>query len=64
MKKLFLLAIILFYSNAQSNWTFVSTVPTSPNISSISVVDQNLIWVAATAGKSLQKQQMQVQPGC
>ena len=51
MKKLFLLAIILFYSNAQSNWTFVSTVPTSPNISSISVVDQNLIWVAATAGK-------------
>jgi hypothetical protein len=29
----------------------VSSVRTSPNISSIAVVNQNLIWICATAGK-------------
>lgn len=45
MKKLILLLIVFIFSNAQSQWTYLSTIQGSPNINSISVVNQNLIWV-------------------
>ena len=51
MKKLLLLFFILAFSNANSQWALISTVPTSPNINSISVVNQNLIWIACDANK-------------
>ncbi len=51
MKKLLLLLTFFAFSNAQSQWTLVSTVPTSPNINSISVVNQNIIWIACDANK-------------
>ncbi|MBK9334568.1 MAG: hypothetical protein IPM96_19730 [Ignavibacteria bacterium] len=37
-----------------SQWTVISTVPTAPLINSISVVNQNLIWIACDGGKSIQ----------
>lgn len=49
MKNLLLVIILLIFSNAKSQWSVVSTVPSSPNINSISVVDQNLIWVCGDA---------------
>ncbi len=51
MKKLLLLFMIFAFSNANSQWALLSTVPTSPNINSISVVNQNIIWVACDANK-------------
>ena len=46
MKKLFLVIFLIGFVNAYSQWTFVSTLPTPQNINSISVVNQNVIWVA------------------
>ncbi len=46
MKKLFLVIFLIVTANAYSQWTFVSTLPSPQNINSISVVDQNIIWVA------------------
>ena len=54
MKKIILTLLILLsvygISFGQASWTFVSTVPGSPNINSISVVDANLIWAACDGG--------------
>ena len=49
MKNLLLLIFLVIFSNANSQWTVVSTVPSSPNINSISVVNQNVIWVCGDA---------------
>lgn len=46
MKKLFLVIFLIAAASAYSQWTFVSTLPSPQNINSISVVDQNVIWVA------------------
>ncbi len=46
MKKLFLILFLIVFANVQSQWVYVSTVPSSPNINSISVVNQNVIWLA------------------
>ncbi|MEP7145481.1 MAG: T9SS type A sorting domain-containing protein [bacterium] len=54
MKKLFLLLLFILYSNVNAQWTFVSQVPANPNINTISVVNQNVIWVACD-NKILQK---------
>jgi hypothetical protein len=45
MKKFFLLFYLLNSALSYCQWSYVSTVPGSPNINCISVVDQNLIWV-------------------
>ena len=52
MKRL-LAALFLFVLSASSNaqWTVVSQVPSNPNINSISVVDQNIIWAACDANR-------------
>ena len=49
MKNLLLVIFLIIFSNGYSQWTLVSTVPSSPNINSISVVDQNIIWVCGDA---------------
>lgn len=46
MKNIFLFIILIVFSNAFSQWTLVSTLPSAQNINTISVVDQNIIWVA------------------
>lgn len=51
MKKLILLLIVFTFSNAQSQWTVISTIPGSPNINTISVVNQNLIWVCCDTNR-------------
>ncbi|MBK9333513.1 MAG: T9SS type A sorting domain-containing protein [Ignavibacteria bacterium] len=51
MKKLFVIFFTFVFSNAFSQWTVISTVPTAPLINSISVVNQNLIWIACDGGK-------------
>ena len=51
MKKIFLLLILPFVintSNAQS-WVYLSSLPSPDAINSISVVDQNVIWVCGDA---------------
>ncbi len=51
MKKILLLFIMAFaisFTNAQS-WVYLSTLPSPDNINSISVVDQNVIWVCGDA---------------
>ena len=52
MKRLtifFLLFAIVKFSYPQASWGYVSTLPNAPDINSISVVDQNVIFVAANA---------------
>lgn len=51
MKKLLLLICILTFANAQSKWSVISTVPTSPVVNSITVVNSGLIWICTTGGK-------------
>lgn len=51
MKKILLLIFLAVFANAQSQWTLISTVPTSPNVNAISVVNQNLIWICCDANK-------------
>lgn len=46
MKKFFIIIALIITSNAYSQWTVVSQVPSFSLINSISVVDQNVIWVA------------------
>lgn len=46
-----LIMLIFLYGNANSQWTYVSTIPTAPYINSISVVNENVIWVCCDAGK-------------
>lgn len=45
MKKLFLFLFLLNTASSFCQWSYVSTVPGSPNINCISVVNQNLVWV-------------------
>lgn len=51
--RIFLTALIILSAAVMSNaqWTFVSQVPSNPNINSISVVNQNVIWVACDANR-------------
>ncbi len=45
MKKLFTVLLLMFAINAKSQWVYVSTITGSPNINTISVVNQSVIWV-------------------
>lgn len=49
MKNLFLFILLVVFTNANSQWTVVSTIPSSPNVNSITVVNQNVIWVCGDA---------------
>ncbi|MFZ1323438.1 MAG: T9SS type A sorting domain-containing protein [Ignavibacteria bacterium] len=51
MKKLFVIFFTFIFCNGFTQWTVVSTVPTSALINSISVVNENLIWVACDGGR-------------
>lgn len=52
MKSLFtILSLLILTVTANAQWTVVSQVPSNPNINSISVVDQNVIWVACDANR-------------
>jgi hypothetical protein len=46
MKRIILFILLIIYSNSNSQWTLVSTIPSNQNIYSISVVDQNIIWIS------------------
>jgi photosystem II stability/assembly factor-like uncharacterized protein len=49
---LFALLVFANISYSQNSWTVVSTLPSpQPNINSISVVSQNIIWVACDGGR-------------
>ncbi|MBL8008722.1 MAG: T9SS type A sorting domain-containing protein [Ignavibacteria bacterium] len=50
----YLIALFMFmllYGNANSQWSYVSSIPSGPYINSISVVDANTIWVCCDTGK-------------
>jgi len=52
LKKLILLTILIFCVNAYGQqWTLVTQIPGGPRINSISVVNQNLIWVCCDTTK-------------
>ena len=52
MKIIFaILLIAVSTSSSFAQWTVVSQVPSNPNINSISVVDQNVVWVACDANR-------------
>jgi photosystem II stability/assembly factor-like uncharacterized protein len=52
MIKRLLLLLLLFTGIAlPQGWTLISTVPTSPAINSIAVVNENIIWVACAGSK-------------
>ena len=44
---LFLLFALAKFSYPQASWSFLGTIPNAPDINSIAVVDQNVIFVAA-----------------
>ncbi len=46
MKNFFLVIFLIGFANAYSQWSLVSTLPSPQNINSVSVVNQNVIWVA------------------
>ncbi len=50
MKKLILLLSIIFASDIQAQWTVLSQIQGGPQVNSISVVNQNVMWVCCDAG--------------
>ncbi len=51
MKHLLITIFVLTSLAVNAQWTVVSQVPTNPNINAISVVNQNVIWVACDANR-------------
>lgn len=51
MKKIFLILCLLIFSEINAQWTVVSQTPSRSLINSISVVDQNVIWIACDTAK-------------
>lgn len=51
IKRLVLFLLLISGFALPQEWTLISTIPTSPNVNSIAVVDQNIIWAACTGGK-------------
>lgn len=51
MKTLITASILLLASVSYAQWSFVSQIPTNPNVNSISVVNQNVIWAACDGGR-------------
>ncbi len=49
--QLTLLTTILITGASFAQWTVVSQIPTNPNINTISVVSQNIIWAACDANR-------------
>jgi len=55
MKKILLLFFTLIFANSYSqSWVYVSAIPVAININTITVVDQNIIWVCCD-GNSVYK---------
>ena len=51
LKQILLFVLLSTASILPQGWVLESTVPTSPNINSIAVVDANTIWIACAGGK-------------
>ncbi len=52
VKQLLLFLLLVSGISLPQGWTLLSTVPTSPAINSIAVVDENVIWIACAGAQA------------